>query len=107
MVNAKLSRLLEAPALVPYTSHFLSNKSCDASEGGLIASDGPVSVDGNGEYPTPNGASPTQAATYYWVATYSGDANNKEASNRNTDQPELNDATHTKVETSQEPTSRH
>src|SRR5437667_3449 len=56
-----------------------NNKTCDASEGGLIASDGPVAVDGNGEYATPHGASPTQAGTYYWVATYSGEANNKEA----------------------------
>src|SRR5947208_3254316 len=42
-----------------------SNKSCDASEGGLVASEGPVAVDGDGEYSTPQGQSPTQAGTYY------------------------------------------
>src|SRR5438128_1644486 len=64
-----------------------SNKSCDASEGGLVASDGPVSVSGDGEYATPQGASPTQAGTYYWVAAYSGDANNKEPKNCCADEP--------------------
>src|SRR5438132_13898000 len=52
---------------------------CSAAERSLIASDGPVNVSANGEYETPHGASPTAAHTYYWVATYSGDANNKEA----------------------------
>src|SRR5437667_97749 len=40
---------------------------------------GPVTVTKNGDYLTPSGASPSQAGTYFWVATYSGDANNKEA----------------------------
>src|SRR2546429_95572 len=60
------------------------NKSCSAAEGGLIASDGPVNVSANGEYETPHGASPTAAHTYYWVATYSGDANNKESFSNDT-----------------------
>src|SRR5439155_13333895 len=63
------------------------NKSCSAAEGGLIASDGPVNVSANGEYETPHGASPTAAHTYYWVATYSGDANNKEARSGCADEP--------------------
>src|SRR5205807_4049964 len=63
------------------------NKSCSASEGGLIASDGPVNVSANGEYETPPGASPTAAGTYHWVATYSGDANNKAASSGCADEP--------------------
>src|SRR2546428_434204 len=56
-----------------------NNKSCDASSGGLIARadrDGGADV---GYSAPPHGASPTQAGTYYWVATYSGDPNNKEA----------------------------
>jgi hypothetical protein len=46
-------------------------------EGTALASDGPVSVTGNGSYETPSGATPTATGTYYWVATYSGDSNNK------------------------------
>src|SRR2546430_1589132 len=53
----------------------------------MIASDGHVAGDGNGEYATPHGASPTQAGTYYWVATYSGEANNKEAVSGCADEP--------------------
>src|SRR2546428_13091271 len=60
---------------------------CGVPAGGLITSDGPVAVDGNGEYATPHGASPTQAGTYYWVATYSGDPNNKEAGSGCADDP--------------------
>src|SRR3989442_9633450 len=82
-----------------------NNKSCDASEGGLIASDGPVAVDGNGEYATPHSASPTQPRTYYWVATYSSDPNNKEAVSGCADEPvKIGPATPT-VETTQDPSS--
>src|SRR5438477_10878485 len=77
--KAKLSGLFGAHAGGTVSFKLYNNNSCDASEGGLIASDGPVSVDGDGEYATPHGASPTQAGTYYWVATYSGEPNNKEA----------------------------
>src|SRR2546426_1052285 len=69
--NAKLSGLFGAHAGGTASFKLFNNKTCDASEGGLIASDGPVAVDGNGEYATPHGASPNQAGTYYWVATYS------------------------------------
>ena len=37
-----------------------------------------MSVTGDGAYTTPSGASPSPAGTYWWVATYSGDANNEE-----------------------------
>src|SRR5438552_83049 len=43
-----------------------------------VASDGPVSVSGDGDYETPAGAAPAAAGTYYWVASYGGDANNEE-----------------------------
>src|SRR6185312_15211141 len=56
-------------------------------EGDPVASDGPVTVGHNGEYTTPTGASPTQAATYYWVATYSGDSNNSEVASGCGDEP--------------------
>src|SRR5207237_1141429 len=85
--NAKLSGLFGAHAGGTVSFKLFNNKTCDASEGGLIASDGPVAVDGNGEYATPHGASPTQAGTYYWVATYSGEANNKEAVSGCADEP--------------------
>ncbi len=54
-----------------------ANEKC---EGAAVASDGPVAVTKNGDYLTPAGASPTLAGSYWWVATYTGDANNKEAS---------------------------
>src|SRR5438128_1540444 len=77
--DVKLSGLFGAHPTGTISWKLYSNKSCEASEGGLVASDGPVSVSGDGEYATPQGASPTQAGTYYWVAAYSGDSNNKEA----------------------------
>jgi hypothetical protein len=45
-----------------------------------VASVGPVSVSGNGAYSTPAGARPAKPGTYYWVASYSGDANNRSVS---------------------------
>src|SRR2546427_7881394 len=36
-------------------------------------------MSGSGYSSAAGGSSPTHAGTYYWVATYSGDANNKEA----------------------------
>jgi hypothetical protein len=44
---------------------------------GKVASEGPVSVSGNGGYSTPAGARPAKPGTYYWVASYSGDPNNR------------------------------
>src|SRR2546427_79680 len=87
--QAKLSGLFGAHAGGSVSWKLYSNKSCDASEGGVLASEGPVSVDGDGEYSTPQGASPTQAGTYYWVASYSGDSNNKEATSGCADEPVL------------------
>jgi len=38
-----------------------------------------VTVNGNGDYTTPNGFSPSVAGTYMWSASYSGDVNNSPA----------------------------
>jgi hypothetical protein len=38
-----------------------------------------VTVTGNGSYTTPAGATPSQAGTYWWTASYSGDSGNKAA----------------------------
>src|SRR2546427_657908 len=51
--KAKLSRLFGAHAGSSISWKLYSNKSCDASEGGVLASEGPVSVDGDAEYSTP------------------------------------------------------
>jgi hypothetical protein len=56
-------------------------------EGAPVASDGPVTVTGNGNYSTPSGAAPTAAGVYYWVATYSGDTNNNAVSSGCADEP--------------------
>src|SRR2546428_319167 len=82
-----------------------NNKSCDASSGGLIARadrDGGADV---GYSAPPHGASPTQAGTYYWVATYSGDPNNKEAVSGCADEPVKIGPATPKVETTQDPAS--
>jgi hypothetical protein len=39
-----------------------------------------ATVNGNGSYGTPFGYSPTQAGTYWWTASYSGDPSNNPAS---------------------------
>src|SRR5207244_2846581 len=103
--KAKLSGLFGAHAGGSVSWKLYSNKSCDASEGGVLASEGPVSVDGDGEYSTPQGASPTQAGTYYWVASYSGDSNNKEATSGCADEPVLIAQAQPAIATTQDPAS--
>src|SRR5256712_403892 len=61
-------------ALIPYTAL-------------CRAADGPVAVSKDGDYETSHGASPSAAGSYYWVASYSGDANNKAASSGCGDEP--------------------
>src|SRR5438128_2451159 len=101
--EAKLSGLFGAHPTGTISWKLYSNKSCDASEGGLVASDGPVSVSGDGEYATPQGASPTQAGTYYWVAAYSGDSNNKEAKSGCADEPVVIGQASPAITTTQDP----
>ena len=45
----------------------------------VFASDA-ITVDGNGNYTSAPGFTPAAAGTYYWTASYTGDANNKAAS---------------------------
>ena len=84
---ASLTGLFGAKAGGSVSWKLYSNNECSASEGGLVASDGPVSVSGDGEYETPSGSSPAAAGTYYWVAAYSGDANNKPVTSGCGDEP--------------------
>jgi uncharacterized repeat protein (TIGR01451 family) len=46
-----------------------------------------VSVDDNGTFQTPNGVVLNKAGTYYWVASFSGDANNLPATSGCADEP--------------------
>src|SRR5438270_9724 len=78
------------------------NNSC---EGAPVASDGPVAVSANGEYESPHGASPTASGTYYWVATYSGDANNKAAVSGCADEPVAISQAPPSIATTQNPTT--
>src|SRR2546425_1221344 len=64
-----------------------------------------INKEGDGEYSTPQGASPTQAGTYYWVASYSGDANNKEATSGCADAPDLIAQAQPAIATTQDPAS--
>src|SRR5205823_12920438 len=81
------------------------NETCSSANGGVVAEDGPVSVTGNASYVTPNGASPTLAGTYYWVATYSGDQNNKAISSGCDDEPVVIGPASPATTTTQEPAS--
>src|SRR5207237_501181 len=81
------------------------NENCTTASGGVIAEDGPTDVTGNGAYVTPAGASPTQAGTYYWVATYAGDSNTKATASGCTDEPVVIGPASPAIKTTQEPAS--
>src|SRR2546427_659255 len=80
------------------------NKECKSAEGGVVATDGPVAVSANGDYATPSGASP-EAGTYYWVASYSGDANNAPAASGCEDEPVTVGKAAPSLRTTQDPAS--
>src|SRR5258707_15839195 len=82
--RAWLGGLFGAHAAGSVSWKLFDNGKC---EGSPVATDGPVTVSGDGDYSTPSGASPTPAGTYYWVAAYSGDANNAPAASGCSDEP--------------------
>jgi hypothetical protein len=57
----------------------LYGPSATANCSGTPVDDETVNVTGNGAYTTPAGANPSQAGSYWWTASYSGDANNNPA----------------------------
>ncbi|MGD0247385.1 MAG: hypothetical protein ABSB59_44665 [Streptosporangiaceae bacterium] len=57
----------------------LYGPSATASCSGTPVDTETVTVTGNGSYRTPAGATPSQAGTYWWTASYSGDTNNAPA----------------------------
>src|SRR5437870_822617 len=82
--RASLAGLFGAHASGSVSWRLFADKAC---EGDPVAVDGPVSVSGDGDYETPAGAAPAAAGTYYWVASYSGDANNEGVSSGCADEP--------------------
>jgi hypothetical protein len=58
------------------TFHLFSDSQCQNE---VTTGLSPVSVNGNGDYNSGN-FTPSAAGTYYWTASYSGDANNEAAS---------------------------
>src|SRR2546430_16336382 len=74
LFRSSLAGLFGAHASGSVSWRLFADKAC---EGDPVAVDGPVSVSGDGDYETPAGAAPAAAGTYYWVASYSGDANNE------------------------------
>jgi hypothetical protein len=54
----------------------LYGPSAEADCSGTPVDEETVSVSGNGDYTTPAGATPAQAGTYWWTASYSGDTSN-------------------------------
>jgi hypothetical protein len=57
----------------------LYGPSATASCSGTPVDTETAAVTGNGSYTTPAGATPSQVGTYWWTASYSGDANNNPA----------------------------
>src|SRR5207244_4433848 len=82
--KATLSGLFGTPPGGSVSWKLYANNKC---EGEALASEGPVAVGKDGDYETPHGSSPSAAGSYYWVASYSGDANNKAASSGCGDEP--------------------
>src|SRR5439155_656876 len=68
------------------TGKLYDNMECKSAAGGVVSAGGPVVGSADGDYSTPTGASP-EAGTYYWVASYSGDANNAPAASGCEDEP--------------------
>ena len=56
--------------------------------GGSVVDTETVSVSGDGTYSTPTGYVPTAPGTYVWSATYSGDSNNKSATDNGQNESE-------------------
>jgi hypothetical protein len=54
----------------------LYGPSTAANCSGTPVDDETLTVSGNGDYTTPAGATPAQAGTYWWTASYSGDTSN-------------------------------
>src|SRR5436305_4092564 len=65
----------------------------------------PTALTGTGAYVPPAAASPTQAGTYYWVASYSGDSNNKAIASGCADEPVVIGHASPAIKTTQEPAS--
>ena len=57
----------------------LYGPSAAADCSGTPLDDETVTISGDGSYTTPTGATPSQAGTYWWIASYSGDANDNPA----------------------------
>ncbi len=59
----------------------------DDCSGTPVGTDTVTSVDDDGTFETPNGVTVNAAGTYYWVAHFSGDANNGSATSGCADEP--------------------
>jgi hypothetical protein len=65
----------------------LYGPSATAACSGTAVDDETVPVSGDGTCTTPAGVTPTQAGTYWWTASYSGDPNNNTAATNCGDEP--------------------
>src|SRR5437667_6775655 len=70
----------------------------------MVASHGPLSFPTRRASALPSGASP-EAGTYYWVASYSGDANNAPAASGCEDEPVTVGKAAPSLRTTQDPAS--
>jgi uncharacterized repeat protein (TIGR01451 family) len=73
--------------------------------GTALGTDQVTGVSGNGPFETPNGVTVQNAGTYYWVASFSGDSNNKSATSGCADEPVVVNPNQPKIATTQDPAS--
>jgi uncharacterized repeat protein (TIGR01451 family) len=55
--------------------------------GSVLDNENVTPINGNGDFTTPNGFAIQNAGTYYWVASFNGDANNKSFTSGCNDEP--------------------
>src|SRR5205814_4253371 len=84
--RASLAGLFGAPASGSVSWKLFANKAC---EGFPVGCDGTVCVSGWSADVCSSGVAPAAAGTYYWVASYGGDANNEGVSSGCADEPEI------------------
>ena len=73
--------------------------------GSVLDNETVTGISANGDYTTPNGFAIQNAGTYYWVASFSGDANNKSFTSACNDEPVVVAKNQPSISTTQLPAS--
>jgi uncharacterized repeat protein (TIGR01451 family) len=73
--------------------------------GSVLDNENVTGISANGDYATPNGFQLNNAGTYYWVASFNGDANNKSFTSACNDEPVVVGKNQPSIVTTQQPAS--